>query len=158
MTVTSAQGLEGVVAKRLGSRYVPGRRSPDWRKIKHRADQELVVGGWRRGTGHRSTTFGGLLLGHYEGDELRFAGSVGSGFDQRRLDELHTWLQARPRAGCPFSPPPPRLYTSDATWVEPELVVQVAFTEWTSDGLLRHPVFLGRRDDKDPRQVRRERR
>ena len=156
LTVTAARGLEGVVAKRLGSRYVPGKRSSDWRKIKHRADQELVVGGWRPGTGSRAATFGALLLGYYEGDQLCFAGSVGSGFDQRALAELDTWMWDHRRADCPFTTPPPRPYSADATWVEPEMVVQVAFTEWTSDGLLRHPVFLGRRDDKPARDVRRE--
>jgi bifunctional non-homologous end joining protein LigD len=153
---TAERHLEGVVAKRLGSRYVPGRRSPDWRKIKHRAEQEFVVGGWRPGSGNRATTFGALLVGYYDTAHLRFAGSVGSGFDERTLDFLTPWLRAGGRAACPFEPPPPRYYAIHASWVPPELVVQVAFTEWTRDGLLRHPVFIGVRDDRPPREVTRE--
>jgi bifunctional non-homologous end joining protein LigD len=157
LEATAAQQLEGVVAKRLGSRYHPGKRSPDWRKIKHRADQELVVGGWRPGSGSRATTFGALLLGYHDDTgTLRFAGSVGSGFDERTLGALVPWLRASRQEACPFTPVPPRAYAADATWVAPELVVQVSFTEWTREGLLRHPVFVGVRDDKAARDVRRE--
>jgi bifunctional non-homologous end joining protein LigD len=133
LAATADRQLEGIVAKRLGSRYQPGKRSPDWRKIKHRADQELVVGGWRPGRGSRAGTFGALLLGYYDDrGALRFAGSVGSGFDERTLAALSPWLRAHHRAECPFAPAPPRAYAADAAWVAPELVVQVSFTEWVS--------------------------
>jgi bifunctional non-homologous end joining protein LigD len=153
---TRRQGLEGVMAKRVDSPYLPGRRSPAWVKVKHRLEQELVVGGWVPGAGNRAGTFGALLVGYHEGAPLRFAGRVGTGFRQRVLDELLPQLHALERATTPFDPEPPAAVRRVAHWVEPRLVAQVAFGEWTDDGILRHPSFLGLRDDKDPADVVRE--
>ena len=150
--LTQAAGAEGIVAKRLDSIYVPGKRATTWRKIKHRHEQEFVIGGFTTGTGARSTSFGSLALGYYVGDELRFAGTAGSGLDHAMIDKLFRWMKAHPSA-CPFAPPPPREVVRESTWCEPLLVAQCAFTEWTEGGLMRHPVFLGLRDDKDPREV-----
>lgn len=146
--------LEGVVAKRSESRYEPGRRSRQWLKVKHRRRQELLVGGWVEGKGSRHTTVGALLVGYHDDDgSLRYAGRVGSGFTERDLAVWDELLRARARAESPFiGPGIPR----DARFVVPELVVEVAFTEWTADGRLRHPVLLGRREDVDPADVRRE--
>jgi bifunctional non-homologous end joining protein LigD len=150
------QGLEGLMAKRLGSAYQPGRRSPVWRKIKHRRRQELVVGGLTRGEGRREGVFGALLVGYYEGDRLRFAGGVGSGYDDRTLDKLMAVLRALETPACPFDPPPPRAYVRGARWVRPELVIEVAFAEWTKEGIVRQASFLGLRDDKAATDVARE--
>jgi bifunctional non-homologous end joining protein LigD len=164
LEATATLGLEGVMAKRLDSPYRPGQRSPAWRKIKHRRRQELVIGGWTSGTGNRSATFGALLVGHHDGVWLQYAGAVGTGFDDRALVELTRALAARATAICPFVTPPPavagdprwRAIAREGHWVRPELVCEVAFTEWTADGLLRHPSFLGLREDKDPARVVRE--
>jgi bifunctional non-homologous end joining protein LigD len=149
-------GLEGIVAKRADSRYVPGSRSPSWRKIKVRRRQELVVAGWTDGTGNREGRLGALLLGYHEGDALRFAGRVGSGLSRRDLDWWRAQLDERAIEECPFDPPPPAADRRVAHWARPELVVEVAFAEWSHDDRLRHPSYLGRRDDKDPRSVVRE--
>ena len=154
---TAAQGLEGVMAKRRDSTYVPGRRSPSWRKVKHRLRQELVVGGWSAGEGNRAGSFGSLALGVHEGDRLRFAGSVGTGFDARALAMIGPLLHALATDACPFDPVPPKGALTRPRWVRPELVAEVAFAEWTDDGIVRHASFQGLRDDKDPRQVVRER-
>jgi bifunctional non-homologous end joining protein LigD len=148
-------GLEGIVAKRRASRYQPGRRSRDWLKVKHRRRQELVVGGWLEGQGARRATVGALLVGHWDdAGELRYAGRVGSGFSARDLDLWHSLLAERAVDTRTFAPGPvPR----EAHFVRPDLVVEVAFTDWTADGRLRHPVYLGRRDDVDAATVRRER-
>lgn len=147
-------GLEGVVAKRSDSPYEVGRRSRAWIKVKHHREQELVVGGWLPGEGSRAPTFGALLLGYHDEDgSLRYAGRVGTGFDSDTLDLLTDRLAALARADSPFaSGPVPR----GARFVEPSLVVQVRFGEWTADGVIRHPVYLGLRDDKDPRTVTHE--
>jgi bifunctional non-homologous end joining protein LigD len=150
------RGLEGVVAKRLGSIYQPGKRSPAWRKVKVRREQELVIGGWTRGTGNREDTFGSVLLGYYEGDTLRYAGAVGTGFDRRLLDSLQAEFNRLATDTCPFEPPPPAPVRRTARWVRPELVCEVAFAEWTFDGVVRQASFLGLRDDKEARQVVRE--
>ena len=152
-------GLEGVLAKRLGARYQPGRRSPDWRKVKLKGRQELVVAGYTRGSGRRAGTFGALILGVWDGGALRFAGSVGSGFDDAELERLSRLLRALERPTPPFAVAPrlPRIRQGDVTWVEPSLVVEVSFAEWTRDGLLRAPVYAGLREDKPAAQVRRER-
>ena len=155
-SVTAARGLEGVLAKRLDGRYVPGKRATTWRKVKHRRRQEFVVGGFTTGTGHRASTFGSLLLGVHDGGSLRCCGAVGTGFDQRRLDTLAPTLRAIARRTCPFEPEPPREISRGATWVEPTLIVEVEFAEWTNDGIVRHSSFLGTRDDKDPSEVVRE--
>jgi bifunctional non-homologous end joining protein LigD len=147
-------GFEGVVAKRVNATYLPGRRSPDWRKIKHQRRQEFVIGGWEAGKGTRSGRIGALLLGYYDSSgTLRYAGKVGTGFTEAVLDDLLRQLQAHATATSPFSGPGvPR----HGTFVEPSLVAEVRFTEWTDGGRLRHPAYLGLRPDKIPREVRRE--
>jgi bifunctional non-homologous end joining protein LigD len=152
-----AQGLEGLMAKRLGSTYQPGRRTPAWRKIKHRRRQELVVGGWTPGEGRREGVFGSLLVGYHDDARLRFGGGVGSGFNDRTLEALTARLRALHTDACPFQPPPPRAYIrGNPRWVRPEIVVEVAFAEWTSEGLVRQASFLGVREDKLPSEVVRE--
>ncbi len=149
-------GMEGVVAKRVDSAYEEGRRSGAWRKVKVRRRQELVVGGWTRGAGNRSGMLGALLVGHYEAGRLRFAGGVGTGFDDAELVRLGALLAARSRDTCPFDPPPPDPTARDAQWVDPDLVVEVEFAEWTAEGRLRHPAYVGQRTDRDPATVVRE--
>ncbi|MFC5641710.1 non-homologous end-joining DNA ligase [Kitasatospora cinereorecta] len=147
-----AAGWEGLIAKRAASRYV-SRRSPDWLKLKCEAGQELVVGGFTEPGGSR-TGFGALLLGYHEGGLLRYAGKVGTGFDTRTLTALRGVLDGLLRADSPFGEPVP---VRAAHWVEPRLVAQVAFTEWTRDGRLRAPRFLGLRPDRPAAEVVRER-
>ena len=148
-------GLEGVVAKRLDSPYRPGERSDAWRKVKVTNGQELVVGGWLAGKGRLAGGLGSLLVGYYDdGGGLRYAGRVGSGIDDTTRGTLEAALADERRATSPFEHAP-RL--PDPVWVEPTLVVEVEFAEWTSVGSLRAPRFKGVRDDKDPREVRRER-
>jgi bifunctional non-homologous end joining protein LigD len=153
------QGLEGVVAKRLDSRYAPGRRSSDWRKVKVKGRQELVIAGYTRGQGRRSAGFGSLVVGVHEGGDLRWAGNVGTGFTDAEIDRLLAKLRPLERSTSPFAEPPrmPRVRRDDVVWVEPELVAEVAFAEWTHDGRLRAPVYLGLREDKPADEVRRER-
>jgi bifunctional non-homologous end joining protein LigD len=147
------QGLEGLVAKRVDSPYRSS-RSRDWLKLKCHAEQELVIGGYTAPQGSR-TDFGALLVGYYEDGTLRYAGKVGTGFDRETLHSLGRRLRELERDNPPFAQvhPIPR----GTHWVEPELVGQIAFTEWTRDGRLRHPRYLGLRDDKAPRDVVRER-
>jgi bifunctional non-homologous end joining protein LigD len=146
-----AHGWEGVIAKRADSPYVPV-RSRDWRKIKCGRGQELVIGGWTAGRGARRR-LGALLLGYWEHGRLRYAGKVGTGFDSAEIDRLADELERRERSSPPFAHE--RLPHS-ARWAEPELVAQIAFTEWTQDGKLRHPRYLGLREDKPAREVVRE--
>jgi bifunctional non-homologous end joining protein LigD len=147
------RGWEGLVAKRADAPYRAG-RSRDWLKFKCENSQEFVIGGYTDPRGER-TGFGALLLGYYQGDgRLAYAGKVGTGFDERTLTSLHATLAGLERPRPPFDhgdPPRP-----GAHWTEPRLVAQVAFTEWTGAGQLRHPSFLGLRDDKDPADVVRE--
>ena len=147
-------GLEGVVAKKLDSRYEPGRRSRCWLKLKNHRRQEFVVGGWLAGEGSRADRFGSLMVGVYEGGALHYAGNVGTGFTEQKLKELSTTLAGLRRDTSPFVDTP-RL-PGRMVFVEPELVAEVEYTEWTSDGRLRHPSFKGLREDKDPRTVVRE--
>jgi bifunctional non-homologous end joining protein LigD len=146
------KGLEGVIAKRADSPY-RATRSRDWLKLKCHAEQELVIGGFTAPQGSR-TDFGALLVGHFEGDTLLYAGKVGTGFDRSTLAELGAQLRDLESEDNPFADvhPIPR----GTHWVEPQLVAQIAFTEWTRDGRLRHPRYLGLRDDKPARQVVRE--
>jgi bifunctional non-homologous end joining protein LigD len=147
-------GLEGVVAKRLDSTYRPGRRSDAWRKVKVTAGQELVVGGWLGGNGRLEGRLGSLLVGYHGDDgELRYAGRVGSGIDEARRLDLERCLGPLSRDTTPFASVP-RL--PSPRWVEPALVVEVEFHEWTSAGILRAPRFKGLRDDKPPTEVVRE--
>lgn len=154
-------GLEGVVAKRLTSTYRPGRRSPDWRKIKNLRTQEVVVLGWQPGNGRRAGTIGSILVGVPDDGEsaangLRYAGKVGTGFTDAALDALHRQLTPLARTTPALTTPPPRAFTVGAQWVRPELVAEVAFGEWTPDGRLRHPVWRGLRPDKSVSEVRLE--
>ncbi|MDQ1498790.1 MAG: hypothetical protein QOI86_2130 [Actinomycetota bacterium] len=146
-----ADGWEGLIAKRADAPYRPG-RSSDWLKLKCSASQELVIGGWTEPKGSR-TGFGALLVGYHDDSGLRYAGKVGTGFDTATLTDLHRRMTARARATSPFVD---RVRQKDAHWTEPDLVANIAFTEWTDDGKLRHPRFEGLRPDKDPRTVTRE--
>ena len=150
-----ARGLEGVVAKRDDAPYLPGTRSRAWVKVKVRQHDEMVVGGWAPGTGSRADALGSLLVGyHEEGDPaLRYAGRVGSGFTAASLAEMAELLAPLETDVCPFRPPPPAAVARDARWVRPEVVVEVAYSEWTADGRLRYPVYLGRRWDVDADSV-----
>jgi bifunctional non-homologous end joining protein LigD len=148
-----AHGWEGLVAKRADSLYT-SRRSPDWLKFKCQGGQEMVVGGFTDPGGSR-IGFGALLLGYYEGDELRYAGKVGTGFDDRTLRELRRRMDGLEIKGSPFSGG--RRFERGTHFVRPVLVAQVGFTEWTRDGMLRHPRFLGLREDKSAKEVTRER-
>ena len=150
------QGLEGVVAKRLDSRYEPGRRSDCWRKVKVFRTQDVVVGGWKPGEGRRSGLPGSLLIGVHEDGRLVFSGHVGTGFTDRGLRELGARLAALRREASPFDEPVPREHARSAVWVEPVLVGEVAFGEWTRDGRLRHPSWRGLRPDVAPEEVVRE--
>lgn len=145
-------GLEGIVAKNVNSVYQPGRRSPDWIKIKPRLRQEFVVGGWLGGKGSRTGGLGSLLVGYFEAGELRYAGRAGSGLTDATQSEWRELLQ--PAASCPFVVPPTFQRDKIVNWCEPTEIVEIAFAEWAGDGHhLRHPVVLGRRSDKDPGQV-----
>jgi len=146
-----SKGWEGLVAKRAESPYTPG-RSRDWLKLKCSHEQEFVIGGFTPPQGSR-TRFGALLVGYYEGGELRYAGKVGTGFSQRLLDELGAELGVLEIAESPFAG---ERLPRQARWVRPNLVGQIAFGEWTRDGKLRHPRFLGLREDKEPGEVVRE--
>ena len=149
-------GLEGIVAKRVASPYRPGRRSPEWRKVKNFRSQEVVVGGWQPGQGRRADTIGSLLVGVYEDGRLRYAGHVGTGFTEAALRELERLLRPLEREASPFADEVPREFARNAHWVEPRLVGEVRYAEWTGDSRLRHPSWRGLRDDKRPEQVRRE--
>jgi len=143
-------GLEGLIGKDPDSRYLPGVRSPSWRKVKVRAEEEFVVGGFTAPGGSRAH-FGALLVGAYEGKRLRYAGKVGTGFTERTLADLMRRFTPLVRQASPFHDLPRE---RDVTWLEPRLVAQIGFTEWTGDGRLRHPVFLGLREDKRASEVR----
>lgn len=156
LAAARANDLEGVIAKRVDSTYRPGARTREWVKAKVRRRQELVVGGWAPGTGRRDGTIGGLLVGYHDAPgapALRYAGRVGSGLTQSELAVLEGLLAERVVDACPFDPPPPRAQVAGATWVRPDLVVEVEYAEWTSEGRLRHPSYRGRRIDKDAADV-----
>jgi bifunctional non-homologous end joining protein LigD len=148
------KGWEGLIAKRADSAY-SDRRSRDWLKMKCEQGQELVIGGFTAPQGTR-TELGALLLGVYDGDRLRYAGKVGTGFDRATLRDLGARLRALRRDEPPFTDAA-SIKERGVTWVEPELIAQVGFTEWTGAGRLRHPRFLGLRDDKAASEVVRER-
>ena len=147
------EGWEGLIAKDGQSVYQSGRRTPAWRKKKLLKQQEFVVGGWTEPRQTRQN-FGALLVGYYEDGDLRWAGSVGTGFNDAELARVAKLLRAREVPESPFAD---RFRTPERQhWVKPELVAEVRFTEWTSDGLLRQPVYLGMRTDKSAREVVRE--
>lgn len=160
------KGLEGIIVKKSGSLYEAGLRSGAWLKCKVHEEQEFVIGGFtppQRSRPH----FGAILVGYYEGERLIYAGKVGTGFNHALLRSLHAEFLKRKRGECPFSNLPmerkPRFglgmtlgEMKKVTWINPELVAQVKFAEWTHDGVLRQPVFLGLREDKAAKDVRRE--
>jgi bifunctional non-homologous end joining protein LigD len=147
-----AQGAEGILAKRADSRYVSA-RSTEWLKLKCTKQQEFVIGGYTAPQGSREH-LGALLVGYYDGKSLRYAGKVGTGYDRRTLEYLYQRLLPLRRSASPFSEGPAP--AGEVQWVTPKLVAQIGFSEWTSAGLLRHPRFLGLRNDKPARDVRRE--
>ena len=153
--------LEGVVAKRLDSTYEPGKRTRTWLKVKVRLRQEMVVGGWLPGEGNRTGRIGALLVGYHDaprdGGPLRFAGRVGTGFKDAELMRLGALFADLATDDCPFDPPPPRAeILRGPRWVQPELVAELEFGEWTHDDRLRHPSYLGLRDDKAAEDVTRD--
>lgn len=147
------RGLEGIVAKKTSSPY-RSRRSRDWLKIKILARQEFVIGGWTEGRGSRKH-FGALLVGTFEGEDFIYAGSVGTGFDEKKLVAIAKQLAPLERKTAPFKNKPKT--ETKAHWTSPSLVAEISFTEWTRDGQLRHPVFVAMRSDKDAREIVRER-
>jgi bifunctional non-homologous end joining protein LigD len=156
-SVSKQQHLEGVMAKRLTSRYEPGRRTTAWRKIKNKRRQEVVIGGWKPGEGGRAGWIGSLLVGVHDDDgALVYGGHVGTGFTQQTLKMLGQRLAPLRRDTSPFAhivPPEDARY---ARWVEPELVAEIEFADWTKSGRLRAPSYKGLRDDKNPAEVIRE--
>lgn len=166
LQLAQQQGLEGIIAKRPESLYEPGRRSGAWLKCKHLGEQEMVIGGFTPPQNSREF-FGALLVGYFRRGQLLYAGKVGTGFDRLRLQSLHAMFLKRVRSTCPFANLPmtrrSRFGTGmtasemkKVTWLRPDLVAQIRFAEWTHDGLLRQPVFLGLRKDKPAADVRRE--
>jgi bifunctional non-homologous end joining protein LigD len=147
------RGWEGLIAKHADSLYKSGKRTPDWRKIKIVHEQEFVVGGWTEPRQTRAY-FGALLLGVYEGEDLVYIGHTGTGFNEKELARVMKLLVPREIKTCPFRNKPKT--NERPHWVRPELVAQIKFTEWTADAKLRHPVYLGLRDDKKPTDVTRE--
>jgi len=147
--------LEGVVGKRRGSRYLPGRRSGTWLKVKHHRMQEVVVGGWRSGEGRRAGGVGALFLGLPTTGGLHYVGRVGTGFSDRQLDDALTRLAPLARGDCPFIDLPGE-DARDGHWVTPELVGEVEYAGWSNQGRLWHPSWRGWRDDRAPSEVRPE--
>jgi bifunctional non-homologous end joining protein LigD len=147
-------GWEGIMAKRITAPYVAGRRSRDWQKLKLEARQEFVVGGWTEPRKSRQH-LGALLLGLYDGDRFVYVGHMGGGFTHQGLAEMYKRLKPLERKTSPFAGTPRT--NEPAHWVRPEVIVEVKFNEWTDEGKLRQPIFVGVRDDKDPKQVVRER-
>ena len=144
------RNLEGVIAKRASSTYRSGERTRDWLKIKLRNEDEFVVAGYSRGEGRRKGTFGALVLAVNDDAGLRYSGNVGTGFSDAEIDKLMKLLKPLRRDTSPFATTPKmmRIRKEDIHWVEPKLVVQVRYGEWTHDGRLRHPVYLGLREDR----------
>lgn len=164
LTATRKLGLEGIIAKRLDSIYLPGKRTNNWLKIKNQLRQELVIGGWQPGKGARLNNIGALLVGYYNmtpeqaaakgmPQQLRYAGKVGTGFTVEMLSKLAELLAPLRRETSPFATRPP---VKEAIFTEPRLVGEFEFTEWTPNHTLRHPVFKGLRHDKEPHSVIRE--
>ena len=149
------RGLEGLVAKRLDSAYRPGRRTREWLKLKVDRNDEFLIAGYTRGSGRRAASFGALVLAVHEGGDLRYVGNVGTGFDDAEIERLLGLLEPLRRDSSPFAEPPamPRVRKGDVVWVEPRLIAQVRYSELTHDGRLRHPSYLGLRDDREPDDV-----
>jgi bifunctional non-homologous end joining protein LigD len=155
--VAQERQLEGVIAKRLDCPYREGRRTREWLKVKTASADEFVIAGYTRGAGRRAGTFGSLVLAVEEGGGLRYVGNVGTGFNDAEIDKLLSLLRPLHRETSPFAVVPklPRVRAADVQWVEPKLVAQVRYSEWTHDDHLRHPAYLGLREDKDAADVRR---
>src|SRR5204862_7080270 len=149
---------EGIVAKRADSRHAVGRRTREWLKLKTTGRQEFLIAGYTKGQGRRSRSFGSLVLAVRRGDELEWVGNCGTGFTEKEIDLLLAKLEPLRRETSPFKAVPkmPKVRKGDVVWVEPELVCEVAFVEWTHDGHLRAPSYQGLREDKAPEEVRRE--
>ncbi len=152
------QEFEGIISKRRESRYEPGRRNRNWLKVKTHGRQEFVVAGYTRGQGRREGRFGSLILGYWQGDELVYAGNVGTGFTDGEIDRLLRKLRPLERKKPTLEPVPkmPKIRKAAIVWVEPKLVAEVEFVEWTHDGRLRAPSYKGLREDKSTTDVRRE--
>ena len=153
------QRLEGIVAKRADSRYAVGRRTRDWLKIKTHGRQEFIIAGYTKGQGRRAGTLGSLVLAVRRGPELQYVGNVGTGFNAEEIEKLMQKLRPLQRKTPLFKEAPkmPKIRKGDVVWVEPKLVCEVEFAEWTHDGHLRAPSYQGLRDDKAAEEVRRER-
>ncbi len=156
LAASAANGLEGVVAKRTDSRYEPGVRSAAWIKIKNLLRQEVIVAGWKPGKGNRLGRIGSLLVGVHGPGGLLYCGHVGTGFSVATLGMLGDKLRPLRRPDSPFDGPVPAEHARGAVWVEPRLMIEVAFDRWTRAGRMRAPVYQGLRDDKDPNDVVRE--
>jgi bifunctional non-homologous end joining protein LigD len=150
LAASRAQGLEGILAKRLDCPYTPGRRTGNWIKVKNVRRTDVVIGGWMPGEGNRTGRLGALLVGYMQDGELHYAGRVGTGFDVAELERLGGLLEGLARSTTPFAGrQPPRA----ARFVEPRLVAAVDYGEWTAARTLRHPVYRGLRDDVAPEDV-----
>lgn len=156
LAASVGNGLEGVVAKRLDSRYHPGGRSPDWLKIKNQLSQEVVIAGWKPGKGNREGRIGSLLVGVHADGALLYCGHVGTGFTDEALRMLEEKLRPLRRPDSPFDGPVPPRDARSAIWVQPRLVIEAEFDRWTRAGRMRAPSYRGLRDDKDPSGVIRE--
>jgi bifunctional non-homologous end joining protein LigD len=158
MQAAKDQGLEGIMAKRLKSRYSEGKRTGDWVKLKTHNRQEFVIAGYTKGQGRRSGSFGSLVLGVSQGNDLVYVGNCGTGFTEKEIDRLLAQLRPLEREEPPFEvvPKMPRVRRDDVVWVEPKLVCEVDFVEWTHDGHLRAPSYQGLREDKEAEEVKRE--
>jgi bifunctional non-homologous end joining protein LigD len=156
LAASKSQGLEGIIAKKLDSRYYAGKRSDCWLKLKNLRTQEVVVGGWKPGEGRRKGAIGSLLLGLPADGGLTYIGHVGTGFTDQALRDLEDELTPLATGASPFVSPIPRPQAKDAHWVRPDLVGEVRFSEWTREGRLRHPAWRGLRPDKSPGEVVRE--
>jgi bifunctional non-homologous end joining protein LigD len=149
--IAKKKGFEGLIAKDLSSKYVSG-RSPAWLKVKVRKEDEFVIGGFTEPTGARHF-FGALLLGIYTRGRFEYVGKVGTGFNEETLKSLHKKLIGLKRKSSPFDSD---VREKDVTFIAPKLVAQIGYTEWTGDRKLRHPVYLGLRDDKNAKEVTRQ--
>lgn len=147
-------GIEGIIGKNSKSIYKPGERTSDWLKIKTEKRQEIVIAGFTKPKGGRKY-FGALIAGIYKKGELIYVGHVGGGFDDQRLESIFKKLEPLSQKTCPFETKPQT--NAPVTWVKPKLLAEVTFSNWTNDGQMRHPVFLGLREDKDPKEVVEER-